>query len=496
MARAAMAAPATVRRMSGVVEHRAAGTLEWQAVSPGDKIDEGATIRTLSKASAELRTPRGHLLTLRADTTLELTSLQDDETKTRLDAGRVISKVKYLKNEERFLIQTPTAVCAVRGTEFETLSSDRGTTVAVYRGVVGVSALGSDAVTALKAGQMMNVRDGSMELPRPIPLQAQNSADTALTRAARHEVGLDMTRNEVMAAAAMEQRLAEYQEGKTLVDVEGKRVRVDEYIVRTHANQFKFVALNQRENQQLDYFFYQGTFNKTLPTDLSLALKDLAGKVGTSAPNYYLTGYEMGQSNTQDSVHDIASGGHLVQVTIDSLGNYVLTDPTTPSNTHTVLASGLQSDGTYKVYNPLSDSFTLVTADQLAAAKKIGIFIAETDTYRDLASGDTVWKTRFNAYTHALDNVTKISYAKSGLTDVLATSLDASYTYAGGFVLPVVKTDPLTLDSTITNYYGDGTFERYRTVLIDDLGKAAPLSAFAGISTGSAYKNEPGAATP
>jgi hypothetical protein len=85
----------------------------------------------------------------------------------------------------------------------------------------------------------------------------------------------------------------------------------------------------------------------------------------------------------------------------------------------------------------------------------------------------------------------KQSYAKTyGVSNVLANNQDANWTYAGGFVIPVVKTDPNNIDATITNYYGDGTFESYRTVLINDNGEIAPLSAFSGISTGADYKGE------
>jgi hypothetical protein len=299
----------------------------------------------------------------------------------------------------------------------------------------------------------------------------------------------------VMAAAASEIRLAEYREGKSLIDAQGKRVRLEEYIMRPQPNQFKFVVLDQR-NRQLDYFFYQGTFNKTLPTDLSVALKDMSGKFGATAPDYYLTSYEMGQSNTQDSVHDTATGGHLVNITINSNGDYVLTDATDPTNTRTVLAAQPVTDGqgniiSYTVYNPLTDSFTTgVSAAQLASQTKIGMYIPENQTFTDLAPGDTFWKTRFNNYSHDLDNVTKYQYAQSGAANVLTSNLDANWTYAGGFVHTEITTDPNNIDATITNTYGDGTQEIYRTVLIDNLGAIAPQSAFAGISTGSAYKNE------
>jgi hypothetical protein len=198
----------------------------------------------------------------------------------------------------------------------------------------------------------------------------------------------------------------------------------------------------------------------------------------------------MGQSNTQDSIHDAASGGHLVQISVDNSGNYVLTDPSNPSNTRTIQAAQLQSDGTYKVYNPLADSFFTVSAAQLASSTKFGVYISENDTFKDLAPGDTLWETRFNLYTHQIDNITKINYSQSGTTNVLATNLDANWSYAGGFVLPVVKPDPNNIDATITNYYGDGTFESYRTVLIDNNGSIAPQSAFSGVSTGAEYKGE------
>src|SRR4029077_16260053 len=119
----------------------------------------------------------------------------------------------------------------------------------------------------------------------------------------------------------------------------------------------------------------------------------------------------MGQSNTRDSVHDTASGGHLVQVSYDANHDYLLTDAADPSHTPTVLAAELQGDGSYKIYNPLADSFSVVTAAQKDASTKFGVYLPENDSFKDLAPGDTLWKTRFNNYTHALNQAVKISYS-------------------------------------------------------------------------------------
>src|SRR5262249_37236528 len=158
---------------------------------------------------------------------------QADDTKAVLEKGRVLSQVQKLKPTEKFSVQTPTAVCAVRGTEFETMTGDKGTYVAVTHGVVGVAIPGANEEVKVLAGQMTSVHNGIIERPRPIPHDKRvRATETALQHLARHEVGLDMTRAQVIASAAMERRLADYQEGKSLIDVNGQRVRIQEYIVR------------------------------------------------------------------------------------------------------------------------------------------------------------------------------------------------------------------------------------------------------------------------
>ena len=154
--------------ISGAVEERAPGELTWQTVVLGDKISEGANVRTGADSDVELVTDRGHHLQIKASTRITLTSIQDDKTQSLLEEGRVVSDVRHLKKQEQFSIQTPTAVCAVRGTQFETAVHDAGTWVTVYRGVVGLSALSGGSEMAIPAGHMAGIHDGTMEMPRPI----------------------------------------------------------------------------------------------------------------------------------------------------------------------------------------------------------------------------------------------------------------------------------------------------------------------------------------
>jgi hypothetical protein len=487
------AGPAVVVQMKGEVERRLPDSQDWAALQIGDRLPEGTAIHTGEQSSIDLDLDQGHHIRVAADSAFVLAALQTNKTKMFLNKGKILSQVRGLKEYEKFLIQTPSAVCAVRGTEFWTGTTDAGTVVKVNHGTVGMMGNTGHDEVMVHAGQTASIlHDGSVIPPHAPGSQSSGPApQSPLAKEARHEVGLDMTRSEVMAAAAAEIRVAEYREGKSMIDAQGDRVRLEEYIVRPAANQFKFVVLNERD-QRLDYFFYGGTFNKDLPTDLSTALRQLPGAFGSTAPDYYLTAYETGQSNTIDNTHDIGTGGHLVNITIDSNGDYVLTDSADPLNTRTVPAAQLESNNiTYEVYNPVTDTFTQgVAAADVAAATRLGMYIPETQVFQDLAPGDTFWKTRFNSYNHSVNGITKINYLQSGASNVLANDLDMTQTFAGGFKLSVTTVDPLSYDVTTTVTYGDGTFETYRSLLIDNEGHTAALTTFDGITTGPEFKNE------
>jgi len=288
--------------------------------------------------------------------------------------------------------------------------------------------------------------------------------------------------------AAEESRNADFQVGKSLIDVNGKRVRVEEYIMRPASNQFKLVALNSRATR-FDYFTYTGTFNQALPSDLSVALSEVGGKLGSTNPDYFLTDYEMFMSNTTDSTKDTGSGGHLVQIDFDgATDSYILTDPTKTSNTRTIERAALQSDGSYKVYNPLRDTFSLVTASNLTTALEISVI--DGGTYRNLAAGDRYWKTRFNTNTFYINNSVKSSFAQNSTANILALDLDATFTNPAITSISEFPTGSGSLHNRLSLFYSDGSKLVYDNYIIDDEGNIGDTSTFTGISTSAQYQNE------
>ena len=187
-----------------------------------------------------------------------------------------------------------------------------------------------------------------------------------------------MTKEAIQKAAADEMRLAEYQQGKTIIDTFGQRVRIQEYIVRPQPDQFKLVVLNERNNRY-DYFTNVQTFNTTLPTDLSVANKSWndwknslitytqgGNAEAASLPSYYLLNNESAASNLKDIVTWGFLGGHIVTNTDGTYSHFfnnyhfeVNSDPRIsyqPNTGVTNIASAADFLWTVKSYGTMSNT--------------------------------------------------------------------------------------------------------------------------------------------
>lgn len=509
------AEPIVVKSVRGKAEIQKANTQtdRWRALQKGTPVKPGDTVRTGSESRVELKISDGSRVVLGSKSRIQV-ALSAPSRIFNLMSGRVKSFVKKLQPQTKFEIKTPLAAAAVRGTVFEMGFDEEKSEgfLEVDRGVVALSQ--DNRQVDVHAGERMGfMRDIPLgERPSRSSSAEPESRGDSERQALRREVGLGMSKEMVMAAAAAEIRTAEYQEGKSLTDVNGNRVRLEEYIIRRPSDllaagkedqAFKFVVINERENR-FDYFYYLGIFNKTLPPDLSVPLKEMRGTLN-SQPEYFLESYEMGQSNTQDAVKDRASGGHQVQVDFDGT-SYTLTSVADPTDTRTVEADQVfESDGGvyHKVYDPVGDRFVTISDGQfLAGAGGAAVYDGDQDAFRTFSSGDTYWRTNFNAYTHTLQgpgyNTVKIAYQPAaGITSILSLDQDAVYTYpttAGGdsTVIPIFETPSGEdlLHNRLTILYADGTSEITNTYIISDEGKVAPSSAFDGLTTGLAFKNE------
>ena len=109
----------------------------------GDTIEENDIIITGDKSSCDVKIGSS-ILRITSKSNVKVASLIKDnriENNTiNLDAGKIICKVIKSSKEEKFLVKTPTAIAAVRGTQFIVEADKKLTTrIKVFQGEVSVA---------------------------------------------------------------------------------------------------------------------------------------------------------------------------------------------------------------------------------------------------------------------------------------------------------------------------------------------------------------------
>ncbi len=95
-----------------------------------------------------------------------------------------------------------------------------------------------------------------------------------------------------------EEMKADLNIGKTMTDVHGNRIRMEEYIFRPQANEIDFLSITFRENR-LDYLKTQNFFNAPLPKRIN---REIFQSDWAFQPKFYKTAEKVTLSNTKDKV--------------------------------------------------------------------------------------------------------------------------------------------------------------------------------------------------
>jgi len=302
----AFSASVVVLKVTGKVFVKSPTDEKWIKCYSGQTLDENYVIKTEAKSKVELLLFDGTKIVVSEKSEIILSKITPQEKTIQQKIGKTRFKVSKIQQGAKFETITPTAVMSVRGTEFSVfVKEDLSTEVKVFEGIVSVKTLAGETID-LSVNEKIEILP-NLPLPEIKKFEKQDFEETKniikeeMKDVLIPEVRMDMTKEQVQRAAAEELKLAEYQQGKSLIDVWGNRVRIEEYIIRPRNDQFKMVVLNERAHR-FDYFIWLATFNKDLPTDLTLATKWLSWKEGTVPPEYYLKESYSGASNTIDKV--------------------------------------------------------------------------------------------------------------------------------------------------------------------------------------------------
>ncbi|OGS40844.1 MAG: hypothetical protein A2506_12590 [Elusimicrobia bacterium RIFOXYD12_FULL_66_9] len=307
------------------------------ALQPGDKLF------TFKDGAASLQFRDGSRVNLGAFSIFTVSEETSAQTTLELTLGKIWCAVAKLQ-KRRFRVRTPTAVAAVRGTEFSVEASESRTAIEVFGGLVAVrGSLGDEAMVG--ASQRVDVREGragrverfeARPDPRMPPAPGapadKGKKEDGARRGGREGMGPDgrgdrrfgfddkrfkqfvdqqvrdqMFRDNAESHAAFEQKAQLYQEGKSLIDAFGRRVRVEEYLKRPSADSFKFVSFNFRDGRT-DVASVEVTANRPLPERLGDA-GNLWFSPGAVVPAFYAVKQKMAMSNGTDSVVELGVDG-------------------------------------------------------------------------------------------------------------------------------------------------------------------------------------------
>ncbi|MCX5813313.1 MAG: FecR domain-containing protein [Proteobacteria bacterium] len=149
-------------------------TAEWVALNIGNTVSRGSKVQTGNASSVEITFGDRNSIFIKSNTTLGIvTSEKKGPTYTvnnfYLKTGRAITKIKEATgSNSRIIINTPSAVASVRGTEFRvSVDQVESMRTEVLTGNVGVSAM--KKVVELKEGEGTYVQKGAVPTP-PVKL--------------------------------------------------------------------------------------------------------------------------------------------------------------------------------------------------------------------------------------------------------------------------------------------------------------------------------------
>ncbi|MBK7207978.1 MAG: FecR domain-containing protein [Elusimicrobia bacterium] len=294
---------AEVRVTRGTAYVKKAQSARWAALRGKGRVEPGDSLRTGANSLARVRTKGGHTVYVQPKTTIESVSENGKDTQFKVLVGRIRAFVQKLRPANKFEVRTPVAVAAVRGTTFDMdVSEDTSSRLSVLEGAVNYRDLAGLAkeIEVLKGQTVLIPRGQAPRPPEMMPKDLMQGAVGHRERVRREifvEKRQDDRREGFQEKAADGQKEEQYQLGRAAVDAFGRRVRIEEFILRPAPDSYAYVVVNHREGRT-DFSRLDVVANATLPS--SLEGLNLYSKEGNSTMSLYAKSTHYMASNSLD----------------------------------------------------------------------------------------------------------------------------------------------------------------------------------------------------
>ncbi|MDD2805966.1 MAG: FecR domain-containing protein [Elusimicrobiales bacterium] len=287
------------------VETRTGPAANWERVGGKVKLETGAEVRTDAQSKAGVFFSDGSVFLLEKGSVFGVEETGKKKAGFSLKMGRLKARVAgYFAS--KFSVRTPTAVCAVRGTEFDIEVADGGNTeMNVSEGLVEVND-SQGRMAVVSSEEKIKIGADGMSRPETVSLKDERAGDAARPMVVRQETARERTRTMLEELRNRELKANEAQLGKDSIDAFGRRVRLEEYLLRPSSKEFKLLFLSQRaEEDRLDWGHLIERFNADIPDDISQVGNIIDGMYfSASAPANWLKYFEVYLTNTVDSIKE------------------------------------------------------------------------------------------------------------------------------------------------------------------------------------------------
>ncbi|MBI3565956.1 MAG: FecR domain-containing protein [Elusimicrobia bacterium] len=327
---------------NGAVDVRSGAGTEWRPVAGEEVIAAGMEVRTHRDSTAQLKFEDGSVVQIANYSIFAVDKTDKVETSFSLKLGRIRAAFAGLLSS-RVAIKTPTAVCAVRGTVFDVGVSGQDTQVTMAEGVLEVKDnKGKEAVVTSE--ESLKIGANGMEKPTLVPLNSPDALAAVRPYQVHQENARDATRRMFEDLRNRELKANEAQLGKSVVDAYGRRVRLEEYLLRPDTKSFKLLFLSKRDSR-FDWGHLIQTFNSAIPDDLSqvpLIVKNQF--LAKTQPSNWLKQMEFYATNTIDAEKEVIDIGAPAQINFSGYNGGVtkmLWYPSSVDFTQTLMGPGV-----------------------------------------------------------------------------------------------------------------------------------------------------------
>jgi len=241
-----------ISALIGTVDISPSKDAAWETASRGKRLSEGASVRTGSDGRAVILFSNSTRIWVKENTTIHISEQTKRSHRVRVRKGRIKARVPHLRFRERFRLRTRTSIVAVRGTVLTLEADDSGEAIAdVLFGEVQLTKTDPDGdrvLDKISIPQGNRYVSGLVKLLTPdqeilgledwSPGLSPEERRKDLIENAKKRAAL---REFVAQASATEREISESQQqikeedfaaGRTLVDVHGNIVRVDQRLDR------------------------------------------------------------------------------------------------------------------------------------------------------------------------------------------------------------------------------------------------------------------------